>query len=213
MSLPERYISFAPIILFFFPTGGLQPPQHPRPVRWWTLGEHQDSRENKTNRFPEGPDVKCFVIFLDFHFNSNKRITAANQNSRLGTYINTNLILKTTEWMIYKVLFLYYLHLFPPLAAVSLLGWLWKSLLFSLGLCVCVVDCWLLRTFTKRKLATFFPPPVTPLSTMLWSRAVMNPVQGTIRLKYITIGIHLILVKAMWPRINQWLSLFSWVKV
>ena len=26
---------------------------------------------------------------------------------------------------------------------------------------------------------------------------------------YITIGIHLILVKAMWPRISQWLSLFS----
>ena len=27
------------------------------------------SRENKTNWFPEGPDIKCFVIFLDFHFN------------------------------------------------------------------------------------------------------------------------------------------------
>ena len=26
---------------------------------------------------------------------------------------------------------------------------------------------------------------------------------------YITIGIHLILVKAMWPRISKWLSLFS----
>ena len=23
------------------------------------------SRENKTNRFPEGPIIKCFVIFLD----------------------------------------------------------------------------------------------------------------------------------------------------
>ena len=56
---------------------------------------HQDSRENKTNWFPEGPDIKCFVIFLDFHFNSNKRITGENQNSRLGTYNNTNLILKT----------------------------------------------------------------------------------------------------------------------
>ena len=32
-------------------------------------GKHQDSRENKTNWFPEGPDIKCFVIFLDFHFN------------------------------------------------------------------------------------------------------------------------------------------------
>ena len=45
--------------------------------------EHQDSRENKTNWFPEGPDTKCFVIFLDFHFNSSRRITGANQNSRL----------------------------------------------------------------------------------------------------------------------------------
>ena len=41
-------------------------------------------------------------MFLNFHFNSNKRITGANQNSRLGTYNNTKLILKTTEWMIYK---------------------------------------------------------------------------------------------------------------
>ena len=31
------------------------------------------SRENKTNWFPEGPCIKCFVISLDFHFNSNKR--------------------------------------------------------------------------------------------------------------------------------------------
>ena len=60
-------------------------------------GKHQDSREIKTNWFPAGPGIKCFVIFLDFHFNSNKRIIGANQNSRLGTYNNTNLILKTTE--------------------------------------------------------------------------------------------------------------------
>ena len=43
------------------------------------LEKHQDLRENKTNRFPEGPDIKCFVIFLNFHFNSNKRITGANK--------------------------------------------------------------------------------------------------------------------------------------
>ena len=91
-------------------------------------GKHQDSRENKTNWFPEGPDIKCFVIFLDFHFNSNKRITGANQNSRLGTYSNTNLIIKTTEWMIYKVPSLHYLHHFPPLAAVFLRGTSWITL-------------------------------------------------------------------------------------
>ena len=59
---------------------------------------------NKTNWFPEEPDVKCFVIFLDFHFNNDKRITRANQNSWLYSDKNTNLILKITEWMIYKVL-------------------------------------------------------------------------------------------------------------
>ena len=33
------------------------------------LGKHQDLRENKTNWFPKGPDIKCFVTFLDFYFN------------------------------------------------------------------------------------------------------------------------------------------------
>ena len=74
--------------------------------------ETSDLRENKTNWFRERPDIKCFVIFLDFHFNSNKRITGANQNSPLDTYNNTNLILKTTKLRIYKVLSLHYLQLF-----------------------------------------------------------------------------------------------------
>ena len=69
------------------------------PEMRWCQGKHQDSRDNKTNWFPEGTEIKCF-IFLDFHFNNNKRITRANQNSQLGTYKNKNLILKTTEWMI-----------------------------------------------------------------------------------------------------------------
>ena len=113
-------------------------------------GKHQDSRENKTNWFPEGPDIKCFVIFLDFHFNSNKRITGANQNSRLGTYSNTNLILKTTEWMIYKVPSLHYLHHFPPIAAVFLLGTSWgnfKNRCFLAWGFVFVLLC----SFTKKK--------------------------------------------------------------
>ena len=33
VSLPEWYITFARIILFFSRQGGLQPPQPPRPVR------------------------------------------------------------------------------------------------------------------------------------------------------------------------------------
>ena len=53
----------------------------------------------------------------------------------------------------------------------------------------------LLCSFTKKKTGSVFPPSVTPLSTMLWSRAVIYPKWGT-ALKCITIGIHLILVKA-----------------
>ena len=75
-----------------------------------------ETTSRETNWFPEGPDIKCFVILLDFHFNSNKRITGANQNSRLGTYNNTNLILKSTEWIIYKqkyfphIICIFFLH-------------------------------------------------------------------------------------------------------
>ena len=45
-------------------------------------------RETVIFWFPKGPDIKRFVIFLDFHFNSNKRIMGANQSSRFGTYDN-----------------------------------------------------------------------------------------------------------------------------
>ena len=47
-------------------------------------------RETVIFWFAKGPDIKCFVVFLDFHFNSNKRIMGANQNSRLGTYDNVH---------------------------------------------------------------------------------------------------------------------------
>ena len=44
-------------------------------------GKHQDSRENKTNWFPEGPGIKCFVIFLDFHF---KVLEQQQKNTKLN---------------------------------------------------------------------------------------------------------------------------------
>ena len=31
------------------------------------------SRENNTNWFPEGPDIKCFVIFLDFSLQQQQK--------------------------------------------------------------------------------------------------------------------------------------------
>ena len=135
-------------------------------------------RENKTNWFPEGPDIKCFVIFLDLHFNSNKRITGANQNSRLGTYNNTNLILKTTEWMIYESTFLILSASFSSTSCCFSSGMTLKIVAFYLeASCLCSSCCVHSR---KRKLAVFFPPSVTPLSTMLWSRAAMYPERDTL---------------------------------
>ena len=59
---------------------------------WFWYCDIRTRGKTKLTGFPiEGPDIKCFVIFLDLHFNSNKRISWANQNSRLGTYKNTNL--------------------------------------------------------------------------------------------------------------------------
>ena len=38
-------------------------------------GKHYDSRENETNWFPEGPYIKCFVMYLDFPLNNHLEIT------------------------------------------------------------------------------------------------------------------------------------------
>ena len=86
-----------------------------------------DPKENKTNWFPEGSDIKCFVIFLDFHFNSNKRITGANENEpkQSTRYLQQHKFNSENHWMNdlqTKVLSLYHMHFFPPLAAVFLLG-------------------------------------------------------------------------------------------
>ena len=37
---------------------------------WILYTQCQIPRENKTDWFLEGPDIKCFGIFLDFHFNA-----------------------------------------------------------------------------------------------------------------------------------------------
>ena len=79
MSDPEGTVSFVfPRVLMFPKTKSRET------VR--TRGK------TKLTGFPR--DLGCLVIFLEFHFNSNKRINEANKNSRLGTYKNTNFILK-----------------------------------------------------------------------------------------------------------------------
>ena len=55
--------------------------------------EENISNRGKTavNWFPEEPDIishkVSVVLFLDFHFNSGKKITEANQNSRLASVL------------------------------------------------------------------------------------------------------------------------------
>ena len=58
-----------------------------------------------------------------------------------------------------KVLSLYHLHLFPPLAAVFLLG--------TSGITLKIAAFVFIHEKENRQdLAVFFPPSVTPLSTM-----------------------------------------------
>ena len=67
-------------------------------------GKHQDSRENKTNWFPEGSDIKCFVIFLELSLQQQQKNNRSERKrtKTVDSVLNTNLILKSTEWMIYK---------------------------------------------------------------------------------------------------------------
>ena len=36
-------------------------------------GNIRTQRENETKQFPEGPYIKCFVIYLDFPFNNHSK--------------------------------------------------------------------------------------------------------------------------------------------
>ena len=96
----------------------------------------------------------CFYTCNSTNFKSDKRIrfSGANQNSRLGTYNNTILIFKTTEWMIHKVLSLYYLHLFPPLTAFLLWDNFENRCFLAWGFMFV-----LLCSFTKKKTGSVFP--------------------------------------------------------
>ena len=94
--------------------------------------------------------TKCFVKFLDVHFNSNKRITRANQNSRLSTYNITNLILKNIEWMIYKSTFLMLSASFYSTSCCFSSGNFWDNFKFRCFLAWGFVFV-LLCSFTKKK--------------------------------------------------------------
>ena len=64
--------------------------------------------------------------------------------------------------------------------------------------------------FTKKKTGSVFPAICHATS----HHALITCCNvSRVGYKCITIGIHLILAKATWPRFNQWQFLFSWVKV
>ena len=52
----------------------------PRETATFVFSKHQDSRENKINQFPEGPYIKCFVLYLDLPLNNH--IAKTNKQRR-----------------------------------------------------------------------------------------------------------------------------------
>ena len=124
----------------------------------------------------------CYIIFLDFHFNSNKRITRANQNSWLCSYKNTNLILKSTEWM--TSTFLILSASFSSTNCCFSSGITLNIVSFCLRLHLCVV----VFAHKKENWQCFSCLLSRHFCTMLWSHAVMYPVRSTILLKCIISG-------------------------
>ena len=53
----------------------------------FVLGNLRDFREKKTNWFPEGPYIKCFVIHLNFPF---KRSHSKNKESTTSSFTVIN---------------------------------------------------------------------------------------------------------------------------
>ena len=153
---------------------------------------------------------RVFDVFRDKNWSESKQSTRFLKEHKLNSY-------KTTEWMIYKVLSLYYLHLFPRLAAVSLQG-------YHENRCFLAVLAWgfmfvsedsSLFSSPKVKTRSISPPSVTPLfhHALITFCNVSRAGYNRSNLQMYHDRVHLILFKAMWPRINQWKPLFSWMKV
>ena len=57
--------------------------------REFSLRKHQDSRENKTDWFREGPNIKCFIMF---HFNllqqqQRNKLTEQSESKQSTRYL------------------------------------------------------------------------------------------------------------------------------
>ena len=88
------------------------------PDRW---EKHQGSRENKTNWSPEGPYIKCFVIYLDFPFNNHSKTT--KQTNKQTTERAT-----TGEWFPRPDTFVFDHGLMTKNQPITVLVWLSESL-------------------------------------------------------------------------------------
>ena len=163
--------------------------------------------------FPVGP-VGILVEWIAPHvtlktwstFIYNVRSLVRSRGKRLvlfSTYNNTNLILKTTEWMIFTKSFPYIICI-----CLFLLWDNFKSRCFLAWGFVFVLFC----SFTKKEIGSVFHAFCHATFHHAWITCCIVSRAGYIA-SCITIRIHLILVKATWPRINQCQSLFTWVKV
>ena len=72
--------------------------------REFSLRKHQDSRENKTDWFREGPNIKCFIIFLDFHLNllqqqQRNKLTEQSESKQSTRYLKEHKFNSQNYWI------------------------------------------------------------------------------------------------------------------
>ena len=131
-------------------------PKSPDVSRDEVEGNISTRGKTKPTGFPRDLTLSVLLYFQTFtstYFNSNKRITGANQNSRLGTYKKTNFILKTTEQMIYEDFFLILSASFSSTSCCFSSGITLKIVAFQLWASQFVLLC----SFTKKKTGSVFP--------------------------------------------------------
>ena len=84
-------------------------------VQWYLPDSLAFEPQTKQTGFPV-----CYMSRLSLQQQRKNNRSEPKQSTRYFYQHKSNF--QTTEWIIYKVLSLYYLHLFPPIAAVFLLG-------------------------------------------------------------------------------------------
>ena len=130
----------------------------------------------------------------------------ANQNSRLSTHKNTNLILKTSEWMIYKALSLYIIICIFFLHQLLFLFW------DSFENCCFLVWGFMFVLLCSLKTGSVFPT-FCHATFHLALNMCCNVSQAGYNCWNVSQSTFDFSQGHQWLRIYQWQSLFSWVKV